>query len=64
MRVSVILQETSYSTRTVLRPKLAAVYHLRENHTVTLFELRVKSRYQLREWPLGKLADNHQVTDG
>ena len=38
-----------------------AVYHLRENHTVTLFELRVKSRYmyQLREWPLGLIADNH-----
>ena len=30
-----------------------AVYHLRENHTVTLFELRLKSRYQLREWSLG-----------
>ena len=40
-------------------PQTKAVYHLRENHTVTLIELRVKSRYQLREWPLGYLADNH-----
>ena len=30
-----------------------AVYHLCKNHTVTLFELHVKSRYQMREWPLG-----------
>ena len=30
-----------------------AVYHLHENHTLTLFELGVKSRCQLREWPLG-----------
>ena len=27
-----------------------AVYHLRENHTVTLYEMREKMSYQLRNW--------------
>ena len=30
-----------------------AVYHLRGNHTVTLYEKREKIRYHLRVWPLG-----------
>ena len=30
-----------------------AVYQKHINHTVTLFENREKSRYQMRGWPLG-----------
>ena len=32
---------------------LPAVYHKRGNHTVTLYEKRVKIRYHLRGSPLG-----------
>ena len=30
-----------------------AVYHLRGNHTMTLYEKREKIRYHLRVWPSG-----------
>ena len=35
---------------------IRAVYHLRGNHTVTLYEKREKIRYHLRVWPLGLLS--------
>ena len=36
-----------------LHDVMKAVYHLRGNHTVTLYEMRGKIRYHLRVWPLG-----------
>ena len=35
---------------------ISAVYHLRGNHAVTLYEKREKIRYHLRVWPLGLIS--------
>ena len=40
-------------TQFIISPLILAVYHLRGNHTVTMYEVRGKRRYHLCVWSLG-----------